>query len=471
MNNSFVDFHSQTLEDWKTAFEKSLKGEAVEQYLSTEIIEGINLPPFINKNNAQSNKLLNDIPPAEFPYSRGRKYSSNNWNDVAHYNVIDPMVTNKELLKDLENGFASLEVKAFEIDAGQKFLSLLLNKINPEYLRINFNVKSLQTFSKSLREYYDLKEYDHAQIKGILFNDLFEKTMTKGGWQVSQQQDTKYFFDVLKTNFHVFPHYKSILLKTDLLHNSGLNIIHQIAFTLSKAAHLLQIANDFDLDKAIISKKTALSFSVGTDFLPEIAKIKALKYLWVKLLEAHKVPKTDIQLPYFRANTSLRFLAKKDIYNNIVRGSLQAMSASLAGVDEIYVNPFDKNTKGNSNLGKRISLNTNRILAEESYLNKVVDPLAGSYFLDTLTKELIEKAWDKFCEIEEKGGIIKMMESGELAKIIDADNEKEKAEFKNKTLKMIGVNIHLNSDDKEISEEKPMLPKSNFPPIHPSIIN
>ena len=476
MNNLFTEFTDLSLEEWQKAFEKSLKGQAVEPYLSTEIIEGIKLSPYINQENSKFQKVLSDIQPADFPYTRGKKYSSNTWNDVAFYDVNDPKAVNKKILKDLEEGFATLEIKADEVDSGQKFFNLLLHDINPNYLRINFKVKSLQSFCRSLEEYYKVKEHDLSTLKGILYNDLFENTLQRGSWKISKNQDTKYFFDVFKLNQNLLSSYKSLLLKTDILHNSGLNIVNQLAFTLSQLAYVIENAEQYDVDKSKLIKKIALSFSVGTNFIPEIAKIKALKYLWVKVLEANNISKTDIQTPYFRANTSLRYLAKKDIYNNIIRGSIQAMSASLAGVDEIYVTPFDANSRKKSALGNRLSINTSRILAEETYFDKVVDPLSGSYYIDTLTHDLIEKAWDKFCEIEEKGGFVKMMESGALAEIVQKDNEKELALINDKKVKMIGVNIHLNAEDKfsnlyEKEEESNFVSKTSFPPIKNTIID
>ncbi len=235
------------------------------------------------------------------------------------------------------------------------------------------------------------------------------------------------------------------------LHNAGANATQEIAVALSMATEFLDkgIKDNNNQQKYTtedLIKKVAFSIAVGTDFYMEIAKIRALRYLWAKisLLFSPSHTPTRVQI---HAHTSLFNKTKKDPYNNVLRATMEAMAAFVGGADTLFVSPHNNHFEQPDEFSERIARNIAIILDKESNLSKVADIAAGAYYLEYLTEQLCQKSWDLFKEIEQKGGFVKAFESGFIVKMVEEVAQKKFEDFRDKKLTLVGVNKYENKQE------------------------
>jgi methylmalonyl-CoA mutase len=209
------------------------------------------------------------------------------------------------------------------------------------------------------------------------------------------------------------------------------------------------------MDTAAIARRMRFSFATGSNYFMEIAKLRAFRYLWAKILEAYGV-ENETAKTYIHAMNASRNKTVYDPFVNMLRTTTETMSASLGGADSITVLPYDTLFEEPNDMAVRVARNQQIILKEESFFDKVADPAAGSYYIENLTNNLIRKSWDLFLEIDEKGGYIPVFQSGEISDRIRQEASNYDLNVAIRKQSILGVNQfpnpteHLND---EISDE------------------
>ena len=233
---------------------------------------------------------------------------------------------------------------------------------------------------------------------------------------------------------------RQICIDVSLYQNAGASIIQQLAFALAKCKELVE---KFGVE---ILEKLVFRFAIGSNYFFEIAKIRAFKYLFNQLSKEFD---KDL-VPYIFAETSFRNKAKNDAENNLIRSTLELASAMIGGADAVFSN--DYKFEDSSELSKEISFKQQIVLAYESIINVFEDATSGSYFVEDVTQQFTEKSWKFFLEIEEKGGYLEALKSGEIQKMIFEQAVKEQSWVEEGKIKLIGVNLYPKLEIKKSIE-------------------
>ncbi len=227
---------------------------------------------------------------------------------------------------------------------------------------------------------------------------------------------------------------RQICIDVSLHQNAGASIFQQLAFALAKSKELTEKFGSEILEKLVFR------FAIGSNYFFEIAKIRAFKYLFNQLSKEFD---KDL-IPYIFAETSFRNKAKNDADNNLIRSTLELASAMIGGADAVFSN--DYKFDNSSELSKEISFKQQIVLAYESIINVFEDATSGSYFVEDITQQIAEKSWELFLDIEEKGGYLESLKSGEIQKMIFEQAVKEQSWFEEGKIKLIGVNLYPKLD-------------------------
>lgn len=239
--------------------------------------------------------------------------------------------------------------------------------------------------------------------------------------------------ELLSKNFE-----RNICINVSYHQNSGASIIQQLSFALAKSKELVEKFDSEILDKLIFK------FAIGSQYFFEIAKIRAFKYLFNQLSKEFG---KDL-IPYIFVETSFRNKAKNDQENNLIRSTLELASAMIGGADAVFCNNYK--IENSTELSKEISFKQQIVLAYESIINVFEDATSGSYFVEDITHQFAEKSWKLFLDIEEKGGYLEMLKSGEIQKMIFEQAVKEQSWVEDGKIKMIGVNLYPKLEVKKL---------------------
>ncbi|QJD77450.1 methylmalonyl-CoA mutase family protein [Spirosoma rhododendri] len=213
------------------------------------------------------------------------------------------------------------------------------------------------------------------------------------------------------------PRFRTICASSHVFHNAGATASQELAFLLGNLSDQYDALTDAGLSITELLDRTILSVSVGTGYFLEIAKLRALRVLWFRLAGCYDLK--SVPAPYIHAQTSTFYDAKATPNTNLLRSTTEAMAAVIGGADVLTVHPFDAVLTTPSAFSERIARNVSVLLKAESYLDKVADPSAGSYYIETLTNELTESAWTLFLELEKQGGLLAGLSSGWVGEQIE----------------------------------------------------
>lgn len=249
----------------------------------------------------------------------------------------------------------------------------------------------------------------------------------------------------------------SIHLSSAAFHDAGADDFEEIGLLLASLNEYLHELNENN----IRSKNIQVELCTGINFYSSIAKIRATRILIDQLL--HLYPKLDISIT-LNAATSAYYTSHKDKHNNLLRHTTMALSAVIAGVDGLLVHPFEES----NSFSLRMARNIQHILKEESYMDKVDDMMAGSYFFEELSIVFMDKAWNAFRKLEDEGGLIVNMRNGSVKKTLENQHSKRVSEYKDGTRTMIGINKYLPSENEQGSIDQTHL-NSNSPWVLPTL--
>ncbi|MFN3918515.1 MAG: methylmalonyl-CoA mutase family protein [Flavobacteriales bacterium] len=425
---TFDEFDKISMQEWLKIAEKELKGNSPEQILNWTVEKNISAHPY---------------PEASRVYSSFGK-STNDWAVIEKIEIPSFTEANKTALLALNNGATGLH---FDVpfllvnDLEELFKNILL-----EHITVFIKITSFQQAEVFFKWITEQKHPTDSLVGGLLFNP-FSEAASKGEFNKNLTEDIVSIAKLAQP----YSRFKCFSAGESIYHHGGASLVESTAFGFSEAVEFIQIQieNGISIDDA--AANVLYEPIVGSCFLPEIARMRAVKHIWSKIIEAYNPMHNCSKYAYLYASTSKREIALPDSYNNLLRGTSQAMSAVIAGVDALHVESFDSLNK-NSTFGKRIARNTQLLLEHESFLDKVSDPSKGSRYVESLTENFIKKAWLLFCEVQDLGGIKTALERNFIQWKVKHSASLIANEIAEGKKKVIGVNIYPNAKEDYLEE-------------------
>lgn len=391
----FDEFKSTTTVDWLAKIEKELKGKSADT-LNWEPEDGITLQPFYRKQN-NSNTVAQPPKP------------NNSWliqEDIGMgTGVTFAKQTNKELINALEAGVSAPNLLLDEVMSDKDF-SQLLKGVHPQMIYLNFSGLLTEShpfeIAKLMQNELKQKKVPIGKCKGAFDVDPIGFYIEYGEFYEEEQQDFNRLFKATKFVAERLPNFSTITINSHFINQQGSTLARELAISIAIAAEYVVRLKEMGLEPETINQHLKFSLSVGSSYFMEIGKIRALKILWPKVMEGFGVQQAP--MPFIHAQTAFRTM-EEDENANRIKVTTQAMSAVMAGVDSLTVLPADALEGESFDFSRRIARNVQHLMTNESYLDRVYDPAAGSYYVEQITRQLVKNAWAKFLKIEEAGGI------------------------------------------------------------------
>ncbi|MCX6165474.1 MAG: acyl-CoA mutase large subunit family protein, partial [Ignavibacteriae bacterium] len=297
------------------------------------------------------------------------------------------------------------------------------------------------------------KGFDFKKIYGAIESDPVDFAVTEGYLPIP----LKHIFDEMsvatKWTIKIFPGLKTIGINSLQYHNSGANIVQEIACAISTAVEYIRQMLQRGLNINEIALNIRFTFGISSLYFLEVAKLRAVKLLWAKIIESFG-GNEESQKICIHARTSFNNQTIYDPYVNLLRATTEAFSAVIGGVDSLHTNSFDEAFGLPDEFARRIARNTQIILNEESHLNQLIDPAGGSYFVENLTDKIEKKSWKLFQEIENKGGIFEALKSRFIQEEIEKIANEKKINFAKRRTIQVGINAYANVKEKKIEYKK-----------------
>ncbi len=438
----FTEFPPISTEQWEATINKDLKGADYEKKLVWRTDEGFNVRPYYRAENLKDIDYLNTLP-AEFPYTRGTKADNNHWDIVQEVEEAEPVKANAIAVDALKRGATSIAFNANKLD-NKDALETLLKDIDLNKTGVQFNhVKNYIELVKNFLGYIEEKGYDKSLVSGSINFDPLIYRLKHNKFYFSQEEDMMQAVELLNMVDHM-PNFKLINVNGIVLHNAGSTIVQELGYTLALANEYLAFCTEHGVKMEKAASRIQLTLSVGSNYFMEIAKLRAARLLWSTIVEQYK-PACDCAYK-IRINTVASTWNKTlyDPYVNMLRSTTEGMSAVIGGSDAISLQPFDVAYKESDEFSRRIARNVQVILKEEAFMDRVVDPAAGSYYVETLTNAIAEHAWTLFQSVEAKGGALKAIEDGTLKAEIEKSCQKRDMDIATRRYILLGTNQYPN---------------------------
>ena len=436
----FSEFAPVSTEEWMAKITADLKGVPFEKKLVWKTGEGFNVNPFYRAEDIEGLKTTESLP-GEFPYVRGTK-KDNDWKVRQNIEVTCFKGANEKALDILNKGVTSLGFIIKGSDVNAENIATLLDGICPECVELNFNTCNCKAemLIGILADYFKGKGADLEKCKGSVNYDAFKKPLVKGKENSEWVEGAA---AVLKAG-QALPNYRVLAVNAFLFNNAGAYISQELGYALAWGNELMAKLTEAGFTADEVAKKIKFNFGISSNYFMEIAKLRAARWLWAEIVAAYKPACECACKMVAHAQTSEWNMTVYDAHVNLLRSQTEAMSAALAGVDSITVRPFDKIYQTPDDFSERIARNQQLLLKEECHLDKVVDPSAGSYYVEVLTNSLADVAWKLFLEVEEKGGFSVAVNAGEIQNAVNASNVARKKAVATRREILLGSNQYPN---------------------------
>ena len=445
----FTEFTAPTAQEWLDKIQVDLKGADFNKKLVWRTNEGFNMQPFYRREDVLKLKTP-DALPGEFPFVRGNKKDNNEWYVRQDIKVTDAKEANAKALDVLKKGVDSLGFKFGGDSVSAEFVETLLEGIECECVELNFSTcqrRSLE-LAKILVAYFEKKGYDKEKIVGSIDWDPMHRIVMRGKDVTAVLAVAPEIVETLKD----FPKFRCIAVNAGALNNAGAYIVQELGYALAWGNEYLNQLVEAGVEPTLAARKIKFNLGISENYFMEIAKFRAARMLWAEIVKQYE-PKCDCACKMcVNATTTSYNMTVFDSYVNLLRTQTETMSAALAGVHSIVVNPFDAAYETPTDFSERIARNQQLLLKEESHFDKVVDPSAGSYFIEELTTSLADVAWKLFLKIEEEGGFLAAIKAGTVQDDINATNEKRHKDAAQRKEFILGTNQFPNFT--ELSEGK-----------------
>ena len=471
-HNNQLDLFQESLDKWKAKTNLSKSRDADFNTLSGHKQEVCYFP-----ENPEDNYMEKLSFPGVFPYTRGihpNLYRGKLWTMRQFAGFGTPEETNlrfKQLLKKGQTGLSvaydmptlmgydpdhplsegevgKCGVSVFSICEMEKlFNGIPLDKITVSQT-INGPAIVLLAFYIATAENQGI---DPSKLKGTLQNDILKEFMVRNTFIFPPNPSMRIVSDIIEYTSKKLPRFNSISISGYHMQEAGATEVQELAFTIADGIEYIKAALEKGLLVDSFAPRLSFFFGIGMNFFMEIAKLRAARYLWAKKVKQLFNPQNEKSLILrTHCQTSGVSLTEKDAYNNVIRTTVEAMAAVLGGTQSLHTNSFDEAVALPTEGSSRIARNTQLILQHETNICDVIDPLAGSYFIENLTNAMIVHSGNLIDKILKMGGMTKAIEKGYPNELIEKSALLKQAEIDSGKKVIVGVNQYLNENEKEI---------------------
>jgi methylmalonyl-CoA mutase len=435
------DFPPVTTAEWNEVVAKDLKGDAPSKLL-WKTDEGINVKPFYRAEDIDDLQSQLASAPGEFPFVRGA-HATNDWSIRQTIDLPDPAQANAAARQALAAGAESI---AFEILPEGAFLRGVAVQ-NAEDMRrlikgldgVPLSFRARQA-ARAILALYLAEVKEPAGVTGSIDFDPLGDLLLDGASSRTPQEIFADAAETLKFAAGKAPRLRTLAVRAGQYTEAGGTVVHEIAFALATGVEYLSELTGRGLSVDQVCSKIFFVFASGSNYFFQIAKLRAFRMMWAQAVAQFKPMQADSSKAMVESVTAHWGITAYAAHNNLLRGATEAMSAALGGSDSIEVTPFDAALKPSDDFSRRMARNTQVILKQEAYLDRVADPAGGSYYVESLTNSLAREAWKLFQEVETKGGLLKAMQSGFVQQeIANARRQKDEA-IASRRLSLLGTN-------------------------------
>lgn len=451
----FEEFPPISTEEWEKVIKRDLKGADYKEKLRWQTSEGIEPLPFYRRQDLSDVDRTDPIP---------KKYTHRNAN---HWEVRTPVMANniteanQKSRSILQRGAQALSFKlsvrrtegALGGDISglpiqnQHDFSALLDEVSLEETPLHFDASMASAaLLAMLWDETQNQNLDPKQVWATFSYDPFIYLLEHGQYPKDREVISQDIQQLAQFSSDQLPSVRPLAVDARFYHNSGATIVQELAYAMASASEYLALLTDTNLPLNEAANTLNFNFSVGSNYFLEIAKFRAARLLWKNLIGAYGGD-ADQQQAYIHGETSRWNKTLYDPYTNMLRTSTEGMSAAIAGCDSLTILPFDEHFRQPDDFSQRIARNQQLILREESYLDKVEDPAAGSYYIEQLTNQIAEQAWKIFQEIENEGGLFEAIENGTVQSAIQHSQQERNQAIAERGRTFVGTNQYTNADD------------------------
>ena len=473
---TFSEFPPTPYEEWRKVVDKFLKGAPFEKRLITKTYEEIDLQPMYRREDVAGLPHLDSLP-GFAPYLRGTSplgYVTQSWDVAQELPCATPAEFNAALCADMSRGQNAVNlvldhptlsgVDADQAEAAQvgkgglsissvADLAQALNGVDLETTPIYIQASaSALTFTALLAALVMQQGKSLAKVRGAVGMDPLSQLARDG--HLSRDLDGIYGVMAQLTTWAVAnaPQLQTITVQGHPYHNGGASTTQELAFALATAVEYIRAMQNRGLSIDDIAPRIRFSLSVGTNFFMEIARLRAARLLWAKIVKAFG-GSDEAQKMSLHARTSSWNQTVYDPHVNLLRATTEAFSSAVGGCDSLHISPFDELLRTPDEFSRRIARNTHTVLREESHITRTVDPAGGSWYVENLTDSVGRKAWALFQDIEKQGGMVKALEAGWPQKQVADTAAKRAANIAKRKDIFVGSNMYPNLKETRLEPE------------------
>jgi methylmalonyl-CoA mutase len=421
---------------WRDLAAKELRGKPVDD-LTWNTLEGIEVQPLYTAEDTANLPHMNTLPGFE-PFTRGVKatmYAGRPWTIRQYAGFSTAEESNAFYRKALAAGQQGVSV-AFDLathrgydsdhervvgDVGKAgvaidsvedmkilFDGIPLDKVSVSMTMNGAVIPILANFIVTGEE----QGHDRSVLSGTIQNDILKEFMVRNTYIYPPEPSMRIIADIIEYTSNEMPKFNSISISGYHMQEAGANLVQELAYTLADGKEYVKtaMARGMDIDK--FAGRLSFFFAIGMNFFMEAAKLRAARLLWHRIMDDLGAKDPRSKMLRTHCQTSGVSLQEQDPYNNVIRTAYEAMSAVLGGTQSLHTNALDEAIALPTEFSARIARNTQLILQEETGVTNVVDPLAGSYYVEKLTADLADAAWKLIQEVDEMGGMTKAVASG-----------------------------------------------------------
>ncbi|MES9912527.1 MAG: methylmalonyl-CoA mutase [Candidatus Sedimenticola sp. 4PFRAG1] len=470
-----ADSPKPTVDDWNALAEKELRGRPLEN-LTWKTPEGIDVKPLYTADDLVSVSHTDSLP-GFAPFVRGPRatmYAGRPWTVRQYAGFSTAEESNAFYKRNLAAGQQGLSV-AFDLathrgydsdhprvvgDVGKAgvaidsvedmkilFDSIPLDKVSVSMTMNGAVLPVMASYIVAAEE----QGVSPEQLAGTLQNDILKEFMVRNTYIYPPTPSMRIVADIIGYTAENMPKFNSISISGYHMQEAGATNVQELAFTIADGMEYVRAAIDKGLDVDRFAPRLSFFFAIGMNFFMEVAKLRAARLLWAELMEEHFQPR-DPRSKMLRTHcqTSGVSLTAKDPYNNVMRTAIEAMAAVLGGTQSLHTNSFDEALALPTDFSARIARNTQLVIQEETGITKVVDPLAGSYYVESLTDSLVQEARKLIKEVEELGGMTRAVESGMPKLRIEEAAALRQARIDRGEEVIVGVNKYQLDEEPEV---------------------
>ncbi len=462
-------------EDWQQKVDEELRGESLED-LCWKTLEGITVKPLYGAEDLEEISYLDSFPGLP-PYLKGPRatmYTKRPWT-VRQYSGFSTAEESNQFYRDnIDAGQTGLSV-AFDLathrgydsdhprvtgDVGKAgvaidtvedmkilFDQIPLNKMSVSMTMNGAVIPIMAMFIVAAEE----QGVDKEELNGTLQNDILKEFMVRNTYIYPPKDSMRIVSDIIHYSSKYLPKFNSVSISGYHMLEAGATCTQELAYTLADGIEYVRGAINKGLEIDAFAPRLSFFFGIGMNFFMEVAKLRAARVLWSELIEKEFNPKNPKSLMLrTHCQTSGVSLTSQDPHNNIIRTTIEAMAAVLGGTQSLHTNSFDEALALPTPFSAQIARNTQLVLREETGITKVVDPLAGSYYVESLTASLVNEARKLIDEVEELGGMTKAVQAGLPKLRIEESAAIRQARIDKKEEIIVGVNSYISKDQEAV---------------------